>query len=47
MGTLEHNEQKLKLLRTKYDKLNSIAEAVRSLEQIDALIEHRNVGRRT
>jgi hypothetical protein len=39
MATFEHNEQKLKLLRTKYDKLNSIAEAVRSLEQIDALIE--------
>jgi hypothetical protein len=39
MATLEHNEQKLKLLRSKYDKLNSIAEAVRTLEQIDALIE--------
>ena len=39
MAALEHNEQKLKLLRSKSDKLNSIAEAVRTLEQTDALIE--------
>src|ERR1700680_3491820 len=39
MAALEHNEQKLKLLRSKYDKLSAIAEAARTLEQTDALIE--------